>query len=100
MQVNPKPPREPGPILAPPDDQILRGWKGAKKKTGKSIPQLKRDVKAGRFPAPFELGANSLAWWESWIDAWLADRPRRTYRGPLATKPDRPLPKPCRAQTG
>src|SRR5438477_8729036 len=58
-------------------DRIVRGWRGASERVGKSIPQLKRDVNAGRFPAPIELGPNSIAWLESWVDEWLRTRPRR-----------------------
>jgi predicted DNA-binding transcriptional regulator AlpA len=34
-----------------------------------------RLVKAGRFPAPVQLGCNT-AWWQSEIDAWLDALPR------------------------
>jgi len=68
---------KPGDI--PPADPIIRGWQGASAHAGKSVPQLKRDVKAGHFPAPIEIGPNSLGWRRSWIDQWLASRPRRQY---------------------
>ena len=58
---------------------IIRGWDGYEKKTGKDRVTGWRDVRAGRFPAPFELGANSIAWFEDELDDWLASRPRRTY---------------------
>jgi predicted DNA-binding transcriptional regulator AlpA len=58
---------------------IIRGYAGASKKTGKSRVQIWRDVRAEVFPPPFELGPNSVAWFEDEIDAWLAARPRRTY---------------------
>jgi predicted DNA-binding transcriptional regulator AlpA len=72
--------------------KIILGWKGASKKVGgRSIPQLKRDVKAGRFPAPIELGPNSIGWFEDWLDDWLLTRPRRRYgfdeQSLLATNP-------------
>ena len=38
-----------------------------------------RGVKAGTFPAPTELGPNSIGWPEPIIDAYLAGLPRRTY---------------------
>ena len=60
--------------------KLVRGWGGASRKTGKSRVQLWRDVRAKRFPAPLELGANSVGWFEDEIDEWLASRPRRTYR--------------------
>ena len=62
-----------------PERRLIRGWSGAEKKTGKSRVQLWRDVRDGKFPAPIELGPNSVAWFEDEIDDWLAARPRRTY---------------------
>jgi predicted DNA-binding transcriptional regulator AlpA len=64
---------------AAPGRAIIKGWKGAKYKTGKSRVQLWRDVREGRFPPPIELGPNSVGWFEDEIDQWLASRPRRTY---------------------
>ena len=49
------------------------------RRTSKSRIQRWRDVKAGTFPAPVELGPNRIGWFEDEIDAWLASRPRRTY---------------------
>jgi predicted DNA-binding transcriptional regulator AlpA len=68
----------------PNDDQIIVGWRGASDASGRSIPSLKRDVKANRLPAPLELGPNRLGWRRSWIDDWLASRPRRQYRSASA----------------
>jgi len=34
------------------------------------------------FPAPVELGPNSIGWFEDEIDDWLAARRRRTYAAP------------------
>jgi predicted DNA-binding transcriptional regulator AlpA len=59
--------------------RIVRGWEGASRKTRKSRVQLWRDVRDDRFPAPFQLGPNSVAWFEDEIDDWLNSRPRRTY---------------------
>lgn len=59
--------------------KIVRGYKLAGERVGKSRIQIWRDVRAGQFPAPIELGPNSVAWFEDEIDAWLASRPRRTY---------------------
>lgn len=50
------------------------------RRTGRSRTQRWRDCRAGKFPAPIELGPNSIGWFEDEIDAWLAERPRRTYR--------------------
>ena len=46
-------------------------------RTGKSRTQLWRDVRAGRFPAPIELGVNSIGWFEDEVEDWLDSRPRR-----------------------
>ena len=58
--------------------KILRS-NAVTKRTGKSRVQIWRDVKAKKFPAPVDLGPNSIGWFEDEIDAWLASRPRRTY---------------------
>jgi len=34
-------------------------------------------MRAGRFPAPIEIGTRSVGWFEHEVDAWLASRPRR-----------------------
>jgi prophage regulatory protein len=68
---------------APPDSGLIRGWRGVCRKTGKSRVQLWRDVRNGRFPAPIEIGPNSVAWHNIEVDAWLAARPRRTYQAPV-----------------
>jgi prophage regulatory protein len=42
-----------------------------------------RLVRARRFPPPIKLGSQTLAWWESEINAWLQDRTAErdaTYR--------------------
>jgi predicted DNA-binding transcriptional regulator AlpA len=49
-----------------------------------------RGVKAGTFPAPVEIGPNSVAWYEDEVDAWLAELPRRTY-GTLTRSECKPL---------
>jgi prophage regulatory protein len=61
--------------------RIIRG-SVVEDRSGKSRVQIWRDVKAGRFPAPVQLGPNSVGWYEDEIDAWLATRPRRTYGAP------------------
>jgi len=58
---------------------LIRGWRGICAKTGKSRVQLWRDIRAHRFPPPIELGPNSIGWYRSEIDAWMAERPRRMY---------------------
>ncbi len=58
--------------------RIIDG-KEVERRTVKGRIQRWRDVKAGTFPAPVELGPNRIGWFEDEIDAWLASRPRRTY---------------------
>jgi prophage regulatory protein len=50
------------------------------RRTGRSRTQRWRDIRADKFPTPIELGPNAIGWFEDEIDAWLAERPRRTYR--------------------
>jgi prophage regulatory protein len=59
---------------------LIRGWRGVSAAIGKSRVQIWRDIRAGRFPAPVELGPNSIAWYRNEVDEWKAGRPRRTYR--------------------
>ncbi len=65
--------------------RIILG-KAVEHRTGKGRVQRWRDIKAGKFPAPVEIGANRIGWFEDKIDAWLNSRPRRTY--PLVTAPE------------
>jgi prophage regulatory protein len=58
--------------------RILRGPE-VEERTGKGRVQRWRDVRAGKFPAPVQLGPNSIGWWEDEIEAWLAERPRVSY---------------------
>ncbi len=48
-------------------------------RTGLSRSTIWRRVRAGTFPAPVELGVNSIEWPASAIAEWLENRPRRTY---------------------
>ena len=52
-------------------------------RTGHSRVGIWRKVRAGQFPAPIELSANTIGWPEGEIAAWQSSRPRRTY-GALA----------------
>ena len=47
-------------------------------RTGYSRAQVWRKSRdpADDFPAPIQLGANSIGWFEDEITAWLASRPR------------------------
>jgi prophage regulatory protein len=49
-----------------------------------------RLVRARRFPPPIKLGSQTLAWWESEINAWLQDRTAErdaTYRAAHTAPP-------------
>ena len=59
---------------------LVRGWAGAARETGKSRVQLWRDIRRGTFPAPISLGPNSVAWFKAEIEAWKQSRPRKAYR--------------------
>lgn len=52
-------------------------------RTGLSRMTIWRRIRAGTFPAPIELGANSIGWLASDITEWLENRPRRTYPFPI-----------------
>jgi predicted DNA-binding transcriptional regulator AlpA len=60
-------------------DDLIRGWKGICRHVRKSRVQIWRDIRAGLFPAPIELGPNSIAWFTHEMEAWKASRRRRTY---------------------
>ena len=64
---------------ATPVGDLIPGWARICAEVHKSRVQLWRDIRAGIFPAPFELGPNRIAWSRSEIEAWKASRPRRTY---------------------
>ena len=50
---------------------------------GKSRVQIRRDVKAGKFPAPVDLSSDGsgrkVGWYEDEIVAWQEKLKRRTY---------------------
>ncbi len=43
-------------------------------RTGLSRSTIYAGIKAGTFPKPIQLGAQSVGWLESEIDAWLLER--------------------------
>ena len=59
--------------------RIIRGPE-VERRTGRSRAQRWRDIRNETFPAPVQLGPNSIGWFEDEIEDWLAARPRRTYR--------------------
>lgn len=46
--------------------------------TGKSRSSIYRDIKAGLFPAPVQIGQRAVAWRSSDIEAWLSSRLARS----------------------
>ncbi len=60
------------------DTRIIREPE-VRRLTGLSRVQRWRRIRAGTFPAPVQLGPNSVGWVASEIDAWLANRPRVNY---------------------
>lgn len=63
------------------EGKILRA-SAVMSRTGLSRTTIWRRVRAGTFPAPIELGANSIGWREDQIADWIAARPRVTYAPP------------------
>ena len=57
-------------MMRPPEVMAAMGW---------SRTTLWRRVRDGDFPAPVELGPNSIGWRESWVDAARDALPRRSY---------------------
>ncbi len=60
-------------------EQILR-LAGVKERTGLSRSTIYLNISLGLFPAPVQLGARSVGWLESEIDAWIASRIKQTRR--------------------
>ncbi len=58
------------PMLRAPEVMAQMGW---------SRTTLWRRVRDGAFPAPVELGPNSIGWRQSWVSAARDALPRRTY---------------------
>ena len=48
-------------------------------RTKLSRVQRWRGVRKGTFPAPVQLGPNSIGWYSDEIEAWLSERPRVSY---------------------
>jgi prophage regulatory protein len=46
-------------------------------KTGLGETALRQMIGRGQFPAPFKIGQRAIAWLESDVDAWIADRAAR-----------------------
>jgi len=52
------------------------------KAAGKKRSTIYRDIAAGTFPAPYDLGSSrSVGWLSTEINAWILSRPRVQLRG-------------------
>ena len=58
--------------------RLLR-WSELKDRIPKSRTQIWRDIRAGKFPAPVQLGSNTVAWFEDEIDTYMDALPRTNY---------------------
>ena len=65
-------------VMLRPHDVMVR--------TGLSRTTIWRAVRAGTFPAPLELGENSIGWPAAVIDDWLKSRPRRNYGADISNR--------------
>ncbi len=59
----------------PPDQEMLYRLPAVKTITGRGRATIYKDIAAGHFPRPVQLGAQSVAWKKSELDAWIASRP-------------------------
>jgi prophage regulatory protein len=57
------------------DEQIL-SKKETSRTVNKSSTTLWRDVNAGTFPAPVQVGAGRIGWFKSEVMEWMRNRPR------------------------
>ncbi|WP_258168447.1 AlpA family transcriptional regulator [Paraburkholderia sp. BL21I4N1] len=51
-------------------------------RVGLGASTVYRYLAAGKFPKPVEIGGGRVAWLESEIDAWIANRPEAGWRSP------------------
>ena len=61
-----------------PPTRILR-WPAVHDLIARSRSSVWRDIRAGRFPAPIQLGENAIGWHEHEVIAWVEARPRAAY---------------------
>lgn len=53
-----------------------------KSRTGLSRTSVYKKIALGEFPPPIRLGARAVAWVESEVEAWLADRIKASRNAP------------------
>jgi prophage regulatory protein len=58
-------------------------------KTGLSAPSVRRLIKAGDFPEPFDLSPKRIAFWEHQVDEWMLARAARGRKPKDMPRPHR-----------
>jgi len=58
----------------PSSDALIRR-REVERRTSRSNTSIYRDIAAGTFPPPVQIGPHAVAWRVSDIDAWIASRP-------------------------
>ncbi|TRO29812.1 helix-turn-helix transcriptional regulator [Pseudomonas sp. ALS1279] len=54
---------------------------------GKKRSTIYRDIAAGKFPAPYDLGScRTVGWLSTEISAWILSRPRVQLRASISTE--------------
>ena len=64
---------------SPSRQRKISRWPAVKERFGKSRTQIWRDIRAGKFPAPVQLGPNSIGWYDDELDAHAATLNRVAY---------------------
>jgi prophage regulatory protein len=65
--------------VSDPKGRVILRDPEVRERTKLSRVQRWRRVRRGTFPAPVQLGPNSIGWYEDEIEQWLAARPRVPY---------------------
>ena len=55
-------------------------------KVGLSRTEIYRQMKSGRFPTPIKLGARAVAWPSDQIEAWQAERIKKSANQPATAE--------------
>jgi len=64
---------------SPARHRTISRWPAIKERFKKSRSQIWRDVRAGKFPAPIQLGPNSIGWFDDELDAHESTLKRVAY---------------------
>ncbi len=71
------------------EKRTISRWPVVKARFGKSGTQVWRDIRAGRFPAPIQLGPNSIGWYDDELDAHEAKLKLVAYAPAASDQPKR-----------